>query len=151
MPLQMILSYESYIRQYNRVAWPERKSHVKEVLHPYYDYYDELTHQDQLVFKGPLIILPAALQNGCLLYHIYRVDGCIWRARESMFWPRMVTKLKEYISKCDMCMESILWVNSWFQSQIINCPEKWQLVNQCWKMTFWLGIRYFHLQKSPDK
>ena len=23
---------------------------------------------------------------------------------ETMFWPRMVTELKEYISKCDICM-----------------------------------------------
>ena len=32
------------------------------------------------------------------------VEGCIRRARESMFWPHMATDLKTYISKCDICM-----------------------------------------------
>ena len=32
------------------------------------------------------------------------VEGCIRRARETMYWPRMSTELKEYISKCDICM-----------------------------------------------
>ena len=32
------------------------------------------------------------------------VEGCVRRARESMFWPRMATDLKTYISKCDVCL-----------------------------------------------
>ena len=32
------------------------------------------------------------------------IEGCIRRARETMFWPRMSSELKEYISKCDICM-----------------------------------------------
>ena len=31
-------------------------------------------------------------------------EGCIRRARDSMYWPRMSTELKEYISKCDVCL-----------------------------------------------
>jgi len=31
-------------------------------------------------------------------------EGCIRRARDSMFWPHMTTELKEYISKCDVCL-----------------------------------------------
>ena len=36
----------------------------------------------------------------CHVTHI-GIEG--W-ARESMFWPRMATELKTYISKCDICM-----------------------------------------------
>ncbi len=32
------------------------------------------------------------------------IEGSIRRARETMYWPRMSTELKEYISKCDICM-----------------------------------------------
>ena len=32
------------------------------------------------------------------------IEGCIRRARETMYWPRMSCELKEYISKCDICM-----------------------------------------------
>ena len=32
------------------------------------------------------------------------VEGCIRRARETMYWPRISTEMKEYIAKCDICM-----------------------------------------------
>ena len=32
------------------------------------------------------------------------IDGCIRRARDAMYWPRMSADLKEYISKCDICL-----------------------------------------------
>ena len=32
------------------------------------------------------------------------IEGCIRRARETMFWPRMSAELKEYVAKCDICM-----------------------------------------------
>ena len=90
-----------------RKTWPTSKSDVMEALHPYYDFRDELTVQDQMVFKGPLVVIPAALRKemmaNCHDTHI-GVEGCVRRARESMFWPRMTVELKEYISKCDVCM-----------------------------------------------
>ena len=90
-----------------QVGWPASKSDLTESLHPYYDFRDELTTQDQLVFKGSLVVVPVALRREmmavCHATHI-GVEGCIRRARESMFWPRMATELKESISKCDICM-----------------------------------------------
>ena len=32
------------------------------------------------------------------------IDGCLRRARECMYWPRMSTELQEFISKCDVCL-----------------------------------------------
>ena len=32
------------------------------------------------------------------------IEGCIRRARESLYWPRMSTELKAYISTCDVCL-----------------------------------------------
>ena len=32
------------------------------------------------------------------------VEACVRRARDSLYWPRMTTELKEYIAKCDVCM-----------------------------------------------
>ena len=61
-----------------------------------------------LYSKGPsIVIVPAAMRNQMMAIthatHI-GVEGCIRRARENMFWPHMSTELKEYISKCDICM-----------------------------------------------
>ena len=88
-------------------GWPETKSDVPDCIHAYYDFRDELTVQDQLVFKGSRVIIPATMRKEMVAIahatHI-GIEGCIRRARESMFWPRMATELKEYISKCDVCM-----------------------------------------------
>ena len=90
-----------------RQGWPECKTDVTKALHAYFDIRDELTVQGDLVFKGPVVVVPAALRKelmaACHDTHI-GVEGCIRRARESMFWPRMTTDLKTYISKCDVCM-----------------------------------------------
>ena len=32
------------------------------------------------------------------------IEGCIRRARDTLYWPRKATKLREYISKCDICL-----------------------------------------------
>ena len=88
-------------------GWPDSKSEVPDILHAYFDFRDELTAQEQLIFKGPAVVIPAALRKemmaACHSTHI-GVEGCIRRARESMFWPRMSTELKEYVAKCDVCM-----------------------------------------------
>ena len=94
------------LRRIIQQGWPATKSEVTEFLHLYYDYRDELTTQDQLVFKGSQVVVPTALRKEmmamCHDTHI-SVEGCIRRARESLFWPRMTTELKEYIAKCDVC------------------------------------------------
>lgn len=95
------------VRQTIKQGWPETKSEVPEMLHSYYDFRDELTVQDNLVFKGRVLVVPVAMRKQMLaLTHASHigVEGCLRRAREIMFWPRMSTELREYISKCDVCI-----------------------------------------------
>ena len=95
------------LRKIIQQGWPESKRSLAECLHPYYDYRDELITQDDLVFKGDLLVIPAAMRKEMIAAvhatHI-GVDGCVRRARDTMFWPRMTTELREYISKCDICL-----------------------------------------------
>ena len=69
-------------------GWPESKSEVLECVLPYFDFRDELTVQDQLVFKGAQLVVPAAMRKEMMavahVSHI-RVEGCIRQARETMF------------------------------------------------------------------
>ena len=90
-----------------RRGWPESKSELPEIVHPYFDIREELTVQGELVFKGSQLVIPASLRKSMMNTvhesHI-GIDGCLRRARECMYWPRMTTELKEYISKCDVCL-----------------------------------------------
>ena len=95
------------LRRVIQIGWPSSKAGLPDAAHPYFDFRDELTVQDKLVFKGPLVVVPAALRTEmmakCHATHI-GIEGCIRRARKSMYWPRMSSELKEYISKCDVCL-----------------------------------------------
>ena len=88
-------------------GWPDSKAEVPNALRPYYDFRDELTTEGHLVFKGSLVVVPATLRREmmatCHEMHI-GLEGCIRRARECLFWPRMTTELKEYISNCETCI-----------------------------------------------
>ena len=95
------------LRKIIQQGWPESKCSLAECLHPYYDYQDELITQDDLVFKGDLLVIPAAMRKEMIAaFHATHIslDGCVRRARDTMFWPRMTTELHEYISKCDICL-----------------------------------------------
>ena len=32
------------------------------------------------------------------------IEGCLRRMRECLYWPRMTTQVKDYISKCEVCL-----------------------------------------------
>ena len=89
-----------------RSGWPIRKSEVPECLHPYFSIRDELTVQGDLVFKGQQLVVPASLRKELMevthATHI-GIEGCIRRARDTLYWPRMSAEIKDYVSKCDVC------------------------------------------------
>ena len=66
-----------------RRGWPESKSDVPESIHPYFDVRDELIVEDELVFKGPLLVVPAAMRREMMaVAHAshFGIEGCISRA-----------------------------------------------------------------------
>ena len=84
-------------------GWPENKSGVPECVLPYYDSRDELTIQGNLIFKRQLLVVPAAVRTELMSVahasHI-GIEGCLRRMCECLYWPRMTTQVKDYISKC---------------------------------------------------
>ena len=76
-------------------------------IRAYYDFRDELIVHDHLVFKGSKLVIPVSMQREMMSIahssHI-GVEGCIRRVRDTVYWPQMSKELKEYISKCDICL-----------------------------------------------
>lgn len=75
-------------------------------MQPYLDVRDSLTIQDELLFKGQLLVVPTVMRKQIMeeihATHI-GIEACIRRARDILYWPRMATELKQYIAKCDIC------------------------------------------------
>ena len=87
-------------------GWPEDKSSLPTLVHPYFPYRDELTVQDGLIFRGERVVIPKDLRQrakeGAHSSHL-GIEGCLRRARECLFWPNMNADLEDYIEKCDVC------------------------------------------------
>ena len=95
------------LRNVIQCGWPESKAEVAPCLIPYYDSRDELTVQGDLVFKGHQLVVPLCLRKEMMdVIHASHIgiEGCIRRARESLYWPRMSAELNAYISTCDVCL-----------------------------------------------
>ena len=88
-------------------GWPANKVDVPECVRPYFDSRDELTVQDALVFKRDLLVVPTSMRGELLAVahstHI-GIEGCIRRMRDTLYWPRMTTEVREYGSRCEICL-----------------------------------------------
>ena len=66
----------------------------------------DITVQNGLLFKGERIIVPSQLRKE-MMEKIHSshlgIEGCLRRAREVFYWPRMNAELKDFILKCDVC------------------------------------------------
>ena len=87
-------------------GWPSTLDKVAAEVKPYFQFQDEITAQNGLLFKGELLIVPAKFRNEMMekvhLSHL-GIEGCLRRAREVFYWPCMNAEFKDFILKCDIC------------------------------------------------
>lgn len=87
-------------------GWPEDKSQVPNSAVPYYNVRNELTVQNGVIFRGEREVTPKSLHRD-MLQRIYAshlgIDGCQRHARECLYWPRMISEVKDYVQQSDVC------------------------------------------------
>ncbi|XP_055900524.1 uncharacterized protein K02A2.6-like [Biomphalaria glabrata] len=87
-------------------GWPEGKHLLPYQLTPYYNFRDEMSVQEGLIFKGERVVVPKSLRLE-MKKEVHSthsgIEGCLKRARESLFWPGMTGDIKHYISTCEIC------------------------------------------------
>ena len=87
-------------------GWPETKTNLSHHITPYFHVRDELSVQNGMVFKGDRCVVPESLRPKILskthTSHI-GVEGCLRRARESVYWPGMSAAVKNYVSQSEIC------------------------------------------------
>ncbi|CAG2198016.1 unnamed protein product [Mytilus edulis] len=94
------------LKQVIQSGWPHIKSDVSHDIHIYFDIRDELTVQNELIFKGERVIIPKTLRSD-MIRRIHSshigVEGCLRRARESLYWPGLNSEVKISFLRCETC------------------------------------------------
>ena len=89
-------------------GWPDHRNSCPSSVKPFWNYGDELSVMQGLVFKGERIVIPMALRKDMVkrvhIGHMGMVK-CKNRAKEVMFWPSMNSHIEDIVSNCPACIE----------------------------------------------
>ena len=87
-------------------GWPQTKEEAPDCNHEYWNYKEELTVQDAVLFKGMKVIVPTSMRPQMIArVHSSHLgpDACVRRAHDVLFWPGMVGQIKDQVQRCEVC------------------------------------------------
>ena len=87
-------------------VWPETKEEVPSEILGYFNFKEEISIQDGILFKGNQVIVPITLRPHMITQvhssHL-GIASCLNKARDVLFWPGMTAEIKDCVSKCETC------------------------------------------------
>ena len=86
--------------------WPSKKNKVPSQCLPFWNFRDQISFCDRILFKGEKIIIPRSMQPEMLkIIHSSHlgIEKCKHRARDIMYWPGMTTQNEGFVSSCGVC------------------------------------------------
>ena len=72
----------------------------------YWNYRDEISTYDGIMFKGENVIVPKTMQREMLeIIHSSHLGmkKCKRRARDVLYWPGMNSEIENTVSRCQIC------------------------------------------------
>lgn len=87
-------------------GWPLTKEEIPVCIREYWNYKEELTVQDGVLYKGMKVIVPASMRPQMIARaHSSHLgpDACVRRARDVLFWPSMADQIKDQVQNCEVC------------------------------------------------
>ena len=90
-------------------GWPQKRSNVLKSLQPYWNYRDEITVEDGILFKNRKILIPEKLKSEYLerIHSGHQgINKCLEKAREFVFWKGYTKHIQEVVEKCILCQET---------------------------------------------
>ena len=89
-------------------GWPKRREDVPDEIKPYWSY-KEMSVINGVMFKGERLIIPTSMRKDVLkLLHQSHmgIEKTKRRARATIFWPSINTKIEHMIKSCDICQHN---------------------------------------------
>ena len=88
------------------VGWPDRKEDVPLNIREYWNFREELTLHNGILFKNERVIIPRAMRPELTVraHSSHQgIEACIRRAKDVVFWPAMSKDIQEAVEKCEIC------------------------------------------------
>ena len=89
-------------------GWTSQRSEVPIHIREFWNFRDELSLYNGVLFKNQRLIIPKALRSdGISRIHSSHlgIESCLRKARDLVFWPAMNSEIKEAITSCTICAE----------------------------------------------
>ena len=89
-------------------GWPENRHDVPSQALPYWDYRDEMSTYNGIVYRGERTCIPEELRKNTLtVIHSAHMGivKCKQRARELVFWPGLNKQIEDVVSRCSTCLK----------------------------------------------
>ena len=84
-------------------GWLELRKNVPNEYSSYWNYRDEISTSDGILFKGDRVIVPNSMQAEMLkIMHSSHlgIEKCKSKATHVLFWPGMISHIQDTVSNC---------------------------------------------------
>jgi hypothetical protein len=89
-------------------GWPDDRHGLPGDILPYFNYRDEMTVQDGIIYRADRVVIPkslrAEMKEKVHAGHL-GINSCLRRARDLIFWPGMSDQIRQYVENCGTCAE----------------------------------------------
>ena len=87
-------------------GWPENRKDVPKECLPFWNFHDELSVSDSIIFKSKKVVIPKSMQSEMMRYvhasHL-GVEKCKRLVRDVLFWPGMTSQIEDTVLNCQVC------------------------------------------------
>lgn len=90
------------------IGWPEKRDSVPISVRDYWNYKENLSLHNGILFKRDRIIVPKSLRHKVItrLHSSHQgIESCLSKARDRVYWPAMNADIKEAVTKCEVGAE----------------------------------------------
>ena len=89
-------------------GWPAQRDYSPVNIREYWNFRDELSINNGILFKSSKVIIPRILRPE-VMSKIHSshlgIEACLRKARDSVFWPNMTGDIRDKVSQCSICTE----------------------------------------------
>ena len=97
------------LAKYITNGWPVDRKKIPKQLHPYWNYRDEISIEDDILLKSHRIFILHTLHMEMLdLIHEGHqgIKKCLLHSREPLFWPGITKNIHQRVNKCLICQST---------------------------------------------